>query len=213
VSAPAFTDAGEDVVQKSQPRLIKRYNNRKLYDQQKSRYITLEGIRELVKAGIDVRVIDNDTGEDLTRVTFAQIIYEGERRRDGLLSLPALRWVVERGDEAVRDLRRGVERSREAFESVREATEKRVQELVERSGERSRQFWEELLGAPQRRLDQLQRRIDTQLRQSVELFTKNPAIRAEVKRVEKSIRQLEQQLTRLTRRAPAAKRGRKRAGG
>jgi polyhydroxyalkanoate synthesis repressor PhaR len=160
-------------------RLIKRYANRKLYDAHASRYITLEGIRDLVRAGHDVSVIDNDTGEDLTRVTFAQIIYEDEKRKDGIGSLPLLRWVVERGDEARRDFIRSMERGREAFETMREATEKRVQRLIR---------------APQRQLDSLQQRIDEQF----EWVTSHPAIRSEIRRIEKNIKLLEKQLARLT---------------
>ncbi len=67
-------------------RLIKRYGNRKLYDTQESRYVTLEVIASLVKQGEEVRVLDNDSGEDLTAVTFAQIILEEERRKHGPLA-------------------------------------------------------------------------------------------------------------------------------
>jgi len=70
--------------------VIKRYSNRKLYDTQESRYVTLEAIAAFVKAGEEVRVVDNDSGEDLTAVTFAQIILEEERRKNGFLPLPIL---------------------------------------------------------------------------------------------------------------------------
>ena len=51
--------------------LIKRYANRKLYNTQTSRYITLKGIGELVEVGSEVRVVDNETGEDITSVTLS----------------------------------------------------------------------------------------------------------------------------------------------
>ena len=189
---------------KSGVRLIKRYGNRKLYDVEASRYVTLDGIRALVQAGEDVRVVDNDSGEDLTRVTFAQIIYEAEKKTNGGggggLSLPLLRRLVQFGDEAVRDLRRGVERGREALESVREAAEQRVQQLVgggRRKGRKSPSLFEELLEAPQRTLDDLQHRIDAQVRQSVERVTNHPALRKEIQRVEHSLRQLEARIGRV----------------
>src|SRR5437879_1910238 len=53
-------------------RLVKRYGNRKLYDTSESRYVTLDEIGRWVKAGEDVKILENDTGEDLTAVTFAQ---------------------------------------------------------------------------------------------------------------------------------------------
>lgn len=179
-------------------RLVKRYGNRKLYDVRASRYVTLEGVRSLVQAGEDVRVIDNDSGEDLTGVTFAQIIYEEAKRRNGIYSPPFLRWLIQRGDNAVRDVLRSVERGREALGNVREAAEKRVQSLVHpRRGKQQRNLFEELIELPQRRLDELQHRIDSQVRQSVERVTQHPALRGEIRRVERSIRDLEQRLGRL----------------
>ena len=67
----------------SASRLIKRYANRKLYDTRASRYVTLQQIAELIRAGEEVCIIDNTTKEDLTSVTLAQIIYEEERDRKG----------------------------------------------------------------------------------------------------------------------------------
>jgi polyhydroxyalkanoate synthesis repressor PhaR len=188
---------------KTQVRLIKRYGNRKLYDVAASRYVTLEGIRALVQAGEDVRVVDNDSGEDLTRVTFAQIIYEAEKKTNGGasgLSLPLLRRLVQFGDETVRDLRRGVERGREALESVREAAEQRVQRLVgggRRKGRKHTSLLEEILEAPQRTLDDLQHRIDAQVRQSVERVTSHPTLRKEIQRIEQSLRQIESRIGRI----------------
>lgn len=191
----------------SHVRLIKRYGNRKLYDVEASRYVTLDGIRALVQNGEDVRVVDNDSGEDLTRLTLAQIIYEAEKKNGGSssLSLPLLRKLVQFGDEAVRDLRRGVERGREALESVREG----VQGLVAGRGKAKKggggSLLEELLEAPQRTLDDLQHRIDAQVRQSVERVASHPALRNELKRIEQSLRQLEERLGRTKRTAPKRK--------
>ncbi len=191
-------------------RLIKRYGNRKLYDVRNSRYITLDGVQALVQAGEDVRVVDNDTGEDFTAVTFAQIIYEEAKRTNGRQSVPLLRWLIQRGDEAVRDILRGVERGREALDSVREAAEKRVQKLVRRRGRHT--LFDELLEVPQRSFDELQHRIDAQVRQSVERVTKNPVLRAEIKRVERSLHQIEKRLGQLVqRRPPRSRRPRGRA--
>jgi polyhydroxyalkanoate synthesis repressor PhaR len=194
---------------KHQVRLIKRYGNRKLYDVRRSRYITLDGIRELVLGGDDIRVVDNDTGEDLTAVTFAQIIYESAKRTgtDGAASVPLLRWLIQRGDEAVRELRHGVEVGRDAIESVRDAAERGVQKLVGTGAER-RSLIEELLEAPERRLAELQQRIDQQIRQSVERVTSHPALRGEIERVESSIRRLEKRLGRLTGAPVSAGKGR-----
>jgi polyhydroxyalkanoate synthesis repressor PhaR len=60
--------------------LIKKYANRKLYDTRTSKYVTLEGIAELVRDGHDIRVVDRDTGADLTQVVLSQIVLTAEKR-------------------------------------------------------------------------------------------------------------------------------------
>lgn len=60
-------------------RVIKRYANRKLYDTTTSCYVTLIEVAGYVRDGEDVRIIDNQTKEDLTSVTLAQILYEEEK--------------------------------------------------------------------------------------------------------------------------------------
>src|SRR6184192_3147467 len=91
-------------------RLVKRYGNRKLYDTSESRYVTLEEIGRWVKAGEEVKILENDSGDDLTAVTFAQIILEEERRKSGLLSLPVLRDIIRHGEAALQNLAATVER-------------------------------------------------------------------------------------------------------
>jgi BMFP domain-containing protein YqiC len=62
--------------------LIKKYANRKLYDTQTSRYITLEGISQLVRDGHDIQVVDRDSGRDLTALILSQIVVGEEKRTD-----------------------------------------------------------------------------------------------------------------------------------
>ena len=64
-----------------EPKVIKRYTNRKLYDTVESRYVTLDEIAEMVKQGVEVKIVDNRSKEDLTSVTLAQIVFKKRRRR------------------------------------------------------------------------------------------------------------------------------------
>jgi len=79
----------------AQRHLIKKYANRKLYDTQTSRYITLEGIAELVRDGHEIKVVDRDTGQDLTQVTLSQIVLSAEKRGPARL--------VDAGADAIHD--------------------------------------------------------------------------------------------------------------
>ncbi len=59
--------------------LIKKYSNRRLYDTNTSKHITLDGIRKLIIAGNDVEIVDDTSGEDLTRSLLLQIIADQEQ--------------------------------------------------------------------------------------------------------------------------------------
>jgi len=88
--------------------LIKRYANRKLYNTTTSRYITLKGIAELIEDGEDVRVVDNETGEDITHVALSQILVDHERSNSAA-SRTVLSEMISRGGDALYGaLRRGV---------------------------------------------------------------------------------------------------------
>lgn len=82
-------------------RVIKRYSNRKLYDTQDSRYVTLLQIAEMVRGGEEVQIIDNNTKEDLTEVTLAQIIYEEQKANNKSVPLQTLRDLIQERTERV----------------------------------------------------------------------------------------------------------------
>ena len=74
--------------------VIKKYANRRLYDTSNSRYINLEDIGALVRNGKDVQVVDANTGEDITRVTLTQIIFEDAKGQPAGLPLELLRQLI-----------------------------------------------------------------------------------------------------------------------
>jgi len=78
--------------------VIKRYSNRKLYDTQESRYVTLEELEELIRAGKEISVVDVSTGEDLTSVTLVQIILENERNHRATLPTGFLHQLIKHGE-------------------------------------------------------------------------------------------------------------------
>src|SRR5215471_4917791 len=85
-------------------RIIKRYANRKLYDTEHSRYVTLDQISEMIRNGDDVKIVDNKTKEDLTTVTLAQIIFEEEKKQRSFLPLNAMRNIIQSGGERIEEL-------------------------------------------------------------------------------------------------------------
>ncbi len=85
-------------------RVIKRYANRKLYDTQRSRYVTLDQIADMIRGGDDVKIVDNNSKEDLTTVTLAQIIFEEEKKQKSFLPLNAMKNIIQSGGERIEEL-------------------------------------------------------------------------------------------------------------
>ena len=107
--------------------LIKRYANRKLYNTQTSRYITLKGIAELIEADQKVRVIDNETGEDITSIALSQILVDSERSNSAVPN-SLFSQLMERGGDVIYDaLRRGVHDASEGIGELQERVRKAVQ--------------------------------------------------------------------------------------
>jgi len=79
-------------------KIIKRYQNRKLYDTHESSYVTLDEIAKMIKAGEDLRVIDNKTKNDITASTLTQLLYESEKKAKTQPSVELLKEIIRHGD-------------------------------------------------------------------------------------------------------------------
>jgi polyhydroxyalkanoate synthesis repressor PhaR len=170
-------------------RLVKRYSNRKLYDTSESRYVTLDEIARWVKSGEEVKILENESGEDLTAVTFAQIILEEERKKSGLLSLRVMRELIQHGESALHGLAATVDRGIEAIRPAAEAARSRMQERVHEGVQN--------LTSVADRLTEIQRNIDDAVRRQVERVTSSPALQREMERIERTARMLEARIARL----------------
>jgi polyhydroxyalkanoate synthesis repressor PhaR len=170
-------------------RLVKRYSNRKLYDTSESRYVTLDEIARWVKSGEEVKILENESGEDLTAVTFAQIILEEERKKSGLLSLRVMRELIQHGESALQGLAETVDRGIGAIRPAAEAARTRVHERVQEGVQN--------LTSVADRLTEIQRNIDEVVRRQVERVTSSPALQREMERIERTARMLEARIARL----------------
>lgn len=86
------------------PRVIRKYANRRLYDATASRHVTLEDIRRLIAAGERVQVVDDRSGEDLTRAVLLQIISEQEQFGSPVLSVQLLEGIIRFYGNPVQDM-------------------------------------------------------------------------------------------------------------
>jgi len=105
-------------------RLIKRYESRKLYDTEESRYVSLEEIASWVRQGQEVKVVDNATSVDVTPQTLTQIILDEGRRGTSFLPSELLHDLVRLGEKAVAS----------GMETVQHGVDRLVQASIDRLG-------------------------------------------------------------------------------
>jgi polyhydroxyalkanoate synthesis repressor PhaR len=83
--------------------IIKKYSNRRLYDTNHKRYVTLEEIANLIKEGSEIKVIDSQTDEDITKIILMQVVLEGEKNKEDILPISFLHMLIKYGNKIARD--------------------------------------------------------------------------------------------------------------
>ena len=193
------TTTAEPAAPAREPKVIKRYTNRKLYDTVESRYVTLDEIAEMIKAGAEVKIVDNRTKDDLTSITLAQIIFE-EEKKTSRMSLKTLLGLIRHGSEVAQQLVDGAGGDlRGKVDAVRAAAEQRVQSLIARgqqTGERAR----DLVATSQETLSALQKKIDERVRAAAEGVQSLPEVKRQLDEIAGRLDALERRLDELTRR-------------
>ncbi len=198
----------------AEARIIKRYANRKLYDTQHSRYVTLEQISEMIRNGDEVKIVDNKTKEDLTSVTLAQIIFEEEKKQRSFLPLGAMRNIIQNGGEWFAEAQRRVSSilpgKRKDGEHGPE--DEGAEPSDEFNGETSLEDTATYAGTPRKQpvvalrewiesskatLDEWQKRIDGRVRSAFEGISPFAGLHKDVKHLADRIAELEMKLSKL----------------
>jgi polyhydroxyalkanoate synthesis repressor PhaR len=192
------------------PKVIKRYTNRKLYDTVESRYVTLEEISEMIKAGTEVKIVDNRSKDDLTSVTLAQIIFEEEKKKSRM-PLGMLRDIIRHGGESISGfLQQQVGTVGQKMANIREEAESLRDRLLRREaaeaaaaagGDPQRHSpidqAKDLVAQSQRVLEDWQKRIDDRVHHAVEDISSLPSLARDMAALEKRIAELEKKLQEL----------------
>jgi len=203
-AAQGAPDASEG---RKEPKVIKRYTNRKLYDTVESRYVTLDEIAQMIKGGAEVKVLDNRTKEDLTSVTLAQIIFEEEKKRSQM-PLGVLREIIRHGGEAVavfyqdkvgNRLSERLEEMKNRTEALRENIEQKVRgvtSLLRGSEEKGTSPVKEVLAAGQTAVEEFRAKVDQSVKQALDSFGSG-AMAQEIEKLQRKIEALEKKLEQL----------------
>ncbi len=186
------------------PRIIKRYVNRRLYDVQEKKTVTLQDVAELVKKGEDVMVIENKTKEDITLPTLFQIL--SAEARDWKDSMPSTRvasqFFLKGGGAVVEAVKKALTTSIGAMDVTREKVEELVDDLIIKghlTKEERSQTVKDLLERAEERSREAKLWVEEQVRTAVKKI--RPAteeevndLRAQVKNLQKTIAHLEKKL-------------------
>ena len=194
-------------------RIIKRYANRKLYDTEHSRYVTLDQISEMIRNGDDVKIVDNKTKEDLTTVTLAQIIFEEEKKQRSFLPLNAMRNIIQSGGEWFAEAQRRVQSilpglpGKRKEDGASEGKEvKEDEEAADASApadeamvkKRSLASLREWVDQSRHRLDEWQKQVDGKIRSTIDNISQTispwASINKDVKTLADRIEELEAKL-------------------
>jgi polyhydroxyalkanoate synthesis repressor PhaR len=115
----------------SEPRIIKKYPNRRLYDTAISSYITLDDVRRLVMEGVCFQVVDVRSKEDITRSILLQIIAEQEETGQPIFSSEMLTKIIRTyGKNLENVMSNFLERSLEVFADQQQALTRQMQNLM-----------------------------------------------------------------------------------
>jgi len=142
-------------------RLIKKYPNRKFYDMEGKRYVALEDISSLVRAGEEIQVVDSKSGQDITTLVLSQILREQERR-GSFLPQALLTALVRRGSGGLKQARKSFEASWKALQVLEDDVQEKLDALVERgeiSQAEAQELREELLARARHSQTAMQERI------------------------------------------------------
>jgi polyhydroxyalkanoate synthesis repressor PhaR len=176
-------------------KIIKRYANRKLYDTERSCYVTLDEIADMVREGIEIKIVDQKTDEDLTSVTLTQIIFEEEKRSRRILPLPALRSIIQSGGDFL-------QRVTQPVQQFKEDTQRSVDRLLRQPGERideGKQNLRELATSITRTIDEMQTKVDDRVRAAVDNLTHVPELQDQVAEVRAHLDRVDERLTQIER--------------
>ncbi|MEM7008565.1 MAG: polyhydroxyalkanoate synthesis regulator DNA-binding domain-containing protein [Thermodesulfobacteriota bacterium] len=82
---------------------IKKYSNRRLYDSTNKGYVTFEDIASLIREGSEIKVIDSQSGEDITKLILIQVILESEKNKEDILPVSFLHMLIKYGNQVAKD--------------------------------------------------------------------------------------------------------------
>lgn len=171
--------------------IIKRYQNRKLYDTLNSTYVTLEDIGSIVRRGDDVKVVDNRSKQDLTTVTLTQIIFEEEKKNKNSLPLSTLKRIIRGGGDAIVDL---VHRSTEGVQGTIHNVKEGAENILDKFKDEIKSPTEDMIRDALQKTQNLSRNIEDKIKTTVGSLAETAMMQVEIRKLRQRIHYLEKKL-------------------
>ena len=183
-------------------RIVKKYQNRKLYDTKDSCYITLDDIAKMIKRGEEVKVVDNKTKGDVTSIILTQILVEQEKASKSILPLTMLRDIIQKGQGSLFDfIQRYVVLGVNSTQEKAAEAERYINRLVDRgdlSKTEGKTLLKEVLDAPIKGQEDFDSFIGTRVATLVKETSKLSSIDETLTALNQKLATLEQKLSKLS---------------
>ena len=185
--------------------LIKRYPNRKLYNTNSKKYITLSEISKIVKSGKDIRIIDNDSGNDITADTLTQIIFMQEKEQKKFLPGSVLVNLIRSGGDRITAIQKLLFDQFDFSEQVDDEIRFRVYSLVHKgyfSEKEGSELIEKLISKAEKyKFHNLERNLELRVSEELiegYLIRKNLPNKDDLARLANRIDQLNEKISKLS---------------
>lgn len=160
---------------------IKRYPNRKLYDTEDSRYVNLDELAVMIRDGFDVRVVDHKSGEDMTGMVLAQIIYEEEKNKQRTMPAEVMKRIIRFSEQSVGTwMGKFFSGTEHPLQTIREDVEAQVRKLVEKgqlTREDANRFLKEWIDDTAQNIEEWQSKVDERVIEIFDRVTGIPTLR------------------------------------
>lgn len=184
-------------------RIIKKYQNRKLYDTKTSQYVTLEDIARLIKTGEEVQVVDNQTKSDVTAIILTQILYDQEKYKKSIMPITMLKNMVQSGSGSVYEfMQKFVSQNVSNIHNAKVEAERYIDRLVvqgELSKAEGKNLIKELINSAQRGVDEIQNKIDERIKSALTKMKKVSELQTNISHLHQKLDTIERRVDELER--------------
>ncbi len=180
-------------------RIVKKYQNRKLYDTQDSCYVTLDGIAKMIRDGEEIVVIDNNTKEDVTALILTQVLYEQEKSHQSVLPVAVLKNIIKSGTNNLFEfMQKFVLGAMDAHLKAREELKLHVERLAKRgelTAEEANTLLNQIQTVSTSHQDLIEKKLDQKISEKIGTSPNSATLQAEFSSLTQRLQALEARIS------------------